>query len=225
MYSDDIKIVLTDKDRIVLESYKIMIRGLGNYLGTGYELILHSLENLEHSVIGIVNGFHSGRSEGAPITDFALSMVKKLQKSSTPDGFCYFNHNTGNSTLKSCTIPVTGEYGRIIGLCCINFYCDTPFDSFIMNFMSGFSEKAAPQPVTENFFRNSEELIQDTTTRIKKQVYNDSHILSSNKNREIILRLEQEGIFNMKDAIIQVADILNISRNTVYMHLRNAKKE
>ena len=42
---------LTVTDRQILNSYALMLNGLGAYLGDGYELVLHSLESLDHSVI------------------------------------------------------------------------------------------------------------------------------------------------------------------------------
>ena len=44
-------IELTPTDRQILNSYALMLDGLGAYLGEGYELVLHSLESLDHSVI------------------------------------------------------------------------------------------------------------------------------------------------------------------------------
>ena len=37
---------LTVTDRQILNSYALMLNGLGAYLGDGYELVLHSLESL-----------------------------------------------------------------------------------------------------------------------------------------------------------------------------------
>ena len=56
-------------DRIILKSYETVIDGLANYLGSSYEIVLHSLEDYAHSVVRIINGYHTGRSVGSPITD------------------------------------------------------------------------------------------------------------------------------------------------------------
>ena len=37
-------LVLSPTDKVILESYKILVDGLSAYLGEGYEIILHSLE-------------------------------------------------------------------------------------------------------------------------------------------------------------------------------------
>ena len=71
-------IALSKSDLAILESYKVLAEGLANYLGDGYEIVIHSLGNLEHSVIKIINGYHTGRKEGSPITDLGLTMAKNI---------------------------------------------------------------------------------------------------------------------------------------------------
>ena len=66
------EISFVKEERLILNSYVPVVEGLAAYLGPSYEITLHSLENLDHSVIKIMNGFHTGRSEGSPITDLAL---------------------------------------------------------------------------------------------------------------------------------------------------------
>ena len=58
---------LTSLDKKILHSYCQTLDGLSNYLGNGYEIVLHSLEDYEHSAIKVINGYHTGRTEGAPI--------------------------------------------------------------------------------------------------------------------------------------------------------------
>ena len=52
------ELVLTKTERAILASYQTMLDGLALYLGDGYELVLHSLEDLSHSVIKIINGYY-----------------------------------------------------------------------------------------------------------------------------------------------------------------------
>ena len=61
--------------------------------GEGYELVLHSLESLDHSVIKIINGHYTGRSEGSPITDLALKMLGQLEQDPSRTVSPYFNKN------------------------------------------------------------------------------------------------------------------------------------
>lgn len=224
MTNDKPYLVLTAVDKAILESYETTVLNLGEYLGDGYEIILHSLENLHHSVIQNVNGHYSGRANGAPITDLALSMLSKIEQDQNHGNICYLNRSKSGVPLRSSTIPIFGEHKRIIGLLCINFYTDIPFSSVLKKFSfdSSLMPPVSPE-IRENFAENTDELIETALVEIKSTVMNDLTISSQNKNKEIILELYHRGIFNIKDSVIKVASLLGISKNTVYMHIRNLK--
>lgn len=214
---------LTITDRKILNSYALLLDGLGAYLGDGYELVLHSLESLDHSVIKIINGHYTGRKEGSPITDLALKMLGQLEQDPSHTVLPYFNKDNSGSLLRSCTIPITGEHCRIIGLLCINFHMEISLSEFLHSILPLQESSSVTPASAETFSDNIDDLILSSLAKTKEEVYNDSSISSSNKNKEIIFRLYQQGIFQLKDAVIKVANKLNISKNTVYMHIRNFK--
>lgn len=211
---------LNDEDRMILDSYKIMMEGLAEYLGEGYELILHSLENLDKSVIKIINGHYTGRSEGAPITDLALNMLKKINQSNDMKSYCYFSQSKNGAMLKSTTIPIVSKNDKIIGLLCINLHTEISFLKMVSTFLPTENSFSTQQ---ETFAENVDDLIVSNLDTARTFVMNNPSITSSNRNKEIIAMLYEKGIFNMKDAVIKVADIMGISKNTVYMHIRNLK--
>lgn len=218
-------IELTPTDRQILNSYALMLDGLGAYLGEGYELVLHSLESLEHSVIKIINGHYTGRKEGSPITDLALKMLGELEKDPGRTVSPYYNKNKSGSVLRSCTIPITGEHGRIIGLLCMNFHMEIPLSNILQTLAPPQSTVTAAAAPAETFSDSIDDLILSSLSETREAVYSDPNISSANKNKEIVLQLYQRGIFNLKDAVIKVAEQLNISKNTVYMHIRNFKNQ
>ena len=58
----------------------------------------------------------------------------------------------------------------------------------------------------------------------KEQVWKDSAVLPSARNKEVIRILQKKRMFEIKNSVEQVAHELNISVNTVYFHLRNIAK-
>ena len=198
------EVQFTPEDRLILDSYCQMLDGLAQYLGTGYELVLHSLEDLEHSAIRVMNS-HTGRSEGAPITELALTMLGRIHAQTQGDTVCYSSTNRDGKPLRSCTIAIRGSEQRIIGLLCINFYMDTPLSQLL------------------DYVQNSTEMVQAAVQRAAAETDAEGLAGSVLRNREIVSKLYASGIFNIKDAVIQVADCLNISKNTVYLHLRHCK--
>ncbi len=210
---------LTEEDKKILNSYKIFLEGLSEYLGSAYEIILHSLEDIDESAIKVINGHYSGRAEGAPLTDLAMNMLSEILKSENNySSMTYSNTSPNGTPLKSATIPVVGSNNKIIGLICFNFYTDIPLHVFLSEFTN--PSKSGNQ-VVETFASNSLELIVSAVKSAQIRIHADPTITTSNKNKEIIHCLYEQDIFNIKDSVIKVAETLGISKNTVYMHIRN----
>lgn len=218
-------IKLTSTDIAILNSYKLLCAGLADYLGDGYEFVLHSLDDFDHSVIEIINGHHTGREVGAPITDLALSMLSQIKHKENKGYISYLNKNKNNAPLKSATIAIKGENDRIIGLLCINFYMNTPLSNLLAQFIPKENNGSQQVTYSENFLNNHEDLFEHVIMEIKHNVLLDNTISANNKNKEIITRLHAKGMFNFKDSVIRCANLLGISKNTVYLHLRNLEED
>lgn len=215
------RIKLNAKDKEILESYKTVLEGLSDYLGNGFEFVLHSLDDLDNSVIKIINGFYTNREVGSPITNLALSMLTKFETDKSLNYISYFNKDKSGRRLKSTTIAIKGTENKLIGLLCINFYMDTS----VMEFLNPYFYNQDDGPGhTESFVSDIDDVIISAINDAKLEVEKNPKISSTNVNKEIILRLNEKGIFNLKDSVIKVSKILHISKNTVYLHLRSIKK-
>lgn len=225
--------VLSEIDKLILNSYKTIVYGLADYLGPESEVVLHSLENYESSAI-IIAGENTKRKVGAPITDLALNMLSRISVSEETNFLTYFTKSKSQTKMKSSTIAIYGENKRIIGLLCINYNLECKLDDFIKNF--SYPEKAdedvnlinfnssEKSSMVENFTNSIDELIEEKVEKIKIKIDNNEEISNNNKNKEIIKILYEEGIFNIKDGVIRVAKKMNISKNTVYLHIRQLEK-
>ncbi|WP_181878315.1 helix-turn-helix transcriptional regulator [Enterococcus faecalis] len=204
-----------------------MLDGLGNFFGSTHEVILHSLENLESSAIKVINGHFSNRKEGAPITDMALKMLSQVESEHDYAVKPYYNKNQKGVILKSSTIPVIGENDRIIGLICSNMHLEMPLIDYLQDLLPSGQQNDMSQELknSEHFSDNIDELITTSLTKVKQAVESDPNVSHLNQNKEIVIRLYDQGIFNLKDSVIKIADRLGISKNTIYLHIRNHKKE
>jgi predicted transcriptional regulator YheO len=229
------KNILSPADWLILESYKITVEGLAAYYGDAFEIVLHDLTDLDHSIIKIINGFHSGRKEGGPITDFALSMLEQIRKNSevaeknadespgkavTGPFLSYVSASKYGKPVRSTTIVIFGEHKRNIGMLCINLYLDSPISSLLQN----FSLVPPADYVSENFINDSNELILRALEKVKVKVNADDTIPPYLKNKEIVTLLYHQGIFKLKNAVQTVAGDLGIAKNTVYLHIGPRKK-
>ena len=111
---------------------------------------------------------------------------------------------------------IFGENARLIGLLCINLYLDVPASELIQSLFNPDADKHHK----ERFNNNLSESILAEVAEARAQVMHDDTVHSTNKNKGIIRILYNKGIFDIKDSVMQVADILGISKNTVYLHLR-----
>lgn len=209
-------VILTEADKHILASYKAVVDGIAQYLGPSSEIVLHSLDDYQQSVIHIANNHHTGRNIGAPITNVALTMLKEIQNSDGKQHLSYFTRNKNNKLMKSSTIVIRGEHGNIIGLLCMNMNLDSPFSDIL----SAFSPDVMVESHQEYFANNVEEMIYDIITNTIEEV-NQSSISHANRNKHIIYLLHERGVFNMRDAAVIVAKALKITKHTVYLHLRN----
>ena len=108
----------TDEDRTIINSYKAVVDGVSALIGEHCEIVLHSLEDIEHSAICIANGHNTNRQVGSPITDLALRSLRNMQSESVSKP--YFTRTKGSVLMKSVTIAIRNKVQRIIGLLCIN---------------------------------------------------------------------------------------------------------
>ncbi|VTU09600.1 YheO domain-containing protein [Actinobacillus indolicus] len=209
---------LSDEDHAILASYFPVVDGIAALIGEHCEIVLHSLEFLEHSAIYIVNGHNTDRKIGSPITDRALWSLHHMQTDSVSKP--YFTCAKGGVLMKSVTIAIRNGKQHVIGLICININLDVPVSQFLNSFI-------APQETegSVNFASSVEDLVAQTIESTIVEIKNDRNISNSNKNRHIVTALFEKGIFDIKDAINQVADRLEISRHTVYLYIRQIKQD
>lgn len=213
---------LSDHDRAILYSYVNVAEGVAEFLGNFCEVVIHNLENMDHSVMHIINGHLSGRQVGASISEVTLSFLNRMMAEPNLNHLYYFAKNKRGETFKSSISAIMGEKKNIIGLLCINMYLSSPI-SDLVHFMTP-SESTKQENISETFVENTVELMLHALEEAKKAVYSNLSISSSNKNKEIVSTLYQKGIFNLKDSVVTIADHLGISKNTVYMHIRNMNK-
>ncbi|MDK9739331.1 PAS domain-containing protein [Vibrio sp. D404a] len=205
---------LTKGDYDILKAMENVVDGVARMYGKHTEVVLHTLDENSPSILKIANGHVTGREAGAPITNLALLKLKEGHDVSDS----YMTKTSTGKTLRSITTIVRNPKGKAIGLFCINSDMDVPMQSFLQHMFPldhGMSEGSP-----ETFAKNIDETIESTIATVKSEVLDDSSIAPSKRNREVVTRLYELGIFKYKDSKPLTAEILEISRDTVYLYLR-----
>lgn len=203
---------LDGEERHLIASFEPVVEALAALFGPGCEVVLHAFDQLHASVVKIANGHITGRREGAPITDFALSRLTAIEGSQWRS---YFTQTREGGMLKSASVTLRGRNGRAIGMLCVNFSLDAPLSGLLQ----ALTPLSQDLPQQETFAHSVEDLVDQVMARVD----DDPNLGPGSRNRAIVCQLYDQGIFDIKDAARQVADRLGISRHTVYLHIRNHK--
>lgn len=210
---------LTIGDHAILKACENIIDGIAAMYGEHTEVLLHSLDANNPSITKIANGHITGRTVGAPITNLALMKLNEGQDVSDS----YMTQSPDGKTLRSITIVIRNEEQDAIGLLCINSDLDAPFQSVMRTLLPGLAPKVDSGFTPETFARSNDEMMLSSIESVRTQVMADDTLSPSKKNREIVIRLNELGIFDLKDSAQIAAKGLDISIHTIYRYLRELK--
>ena len=188
---------LSPQDRLILEGYKPLVDAIGQLFGDCCEVVLHSLEDLSHSVIWIV--------------------LRQCEQTGSSFSKLYLTQTVNGATMRSTTTVIKGIAGNPIGLFCINFDISMPFNQLAQILVEPKNEGEAGG---EHFAIDLDDLFLTKVRQVEQEVKNDPNIPVRRKTYEIIVRLSDEGVFKIRKAVPRIAKVLNISRDVIYMHLR-----
>lgn len=204
----------TEEDHRSLQCYFPLAESVADLIGPHCEVVIHSLHNIDESVVKIVNGHNTQREIGSPITNLGLKMLRVIEATGEMAPKSYFTENNEGGHLKSTTSVITNSEGNAIGLFCVNINLSLPFPDIIKTLIPNASLS------NEVFSTNSEDTIYRTLNMAITDVENDPSIGIKGKNRAIIWQLMNNGIFELKGAVNIASESLGITRHAVYKYLR-----
>ena len=105
-----------------LETLRQMARGLAAQFGSNCEVVVHEISerSTSHSVVAIENGHVSGRKLGDGPSQVVLEQLGKDGRA-PEDQLCYLTRTPDGKLLKSSSIYIRDESGRVCAIFCINF--------------------------------------------------------------------------------------------------------
>ncbi|GAM58941.1 yheO-like PAS domain [Vibrio ishigakensis] len=217
------QVKFTKEDAQHLEHYFRVVDSLADLIGPHCEILIHSFESLENSVVKIVNGHHTGREIGSPITDLGLRMWREFERTGNVSPKCYFTQGEDGALMKSTTCILAGPGGKAIGMLCINLNLNTPFPDIIKTMMPDMSVNRVLE--NEHFSKSAAEVIHQSLQSAISQVNSDPTVSPKGRNKAITKLLFDNGVFELKEATTVVADNLGVTRQAIYKFVREFKSE
>ncbi|NJK80912.1 MAG: hypothetical protein HC876_14330 [Chloroflexaceae bacterium] len=219
-HPEEIRSSGVDERTMLFETLSRLAVSMQCLLGPLCEVVIHDFADFEHSIIAI-EGNISNRSVGGSATDLLLE--KASTGDTTEDLHSYLTSLPGGRLIKSSTIFLRDQHGQAFGAFCINLDI-TAFISLnrVINTLIATNDR---NEVSELLSDNIPETIQSMVAETLYDAGKGLSVLSRDDKIELIARLHSRGVFKVKKAVPILADLLGLSRATVYNYLREARTD
>ena len=199
---------------------------LAEAIGPDCEVILHDFSRLPNSIVA-VGGNLTGRSIGGPITAFALENIRQGAES---DFVNYQSTLDNGRILRSSTIFIRDGEGNATACLCINLDVSDwlrmrdAIDAFASpSTTPATAHDDAPGAGSEIFALTVEDVTVQAVRQAIASVGVPIELMQKRHKIEVVRRLEERGLFLIRDAVNFVANELATSRYTIYNYLNELK--
>lgn len=208
-----------------LDILKLMAHGLAEQFGTSCEVVIHDVRAAEmnNTVVHIENGDISKREIGAGPSHAVLEAIKN-DDGQVSGKFSYLTRTKDGRILKSSTMYIRDDNGRLEYLFCINYEI-TDFIT-LQNSLDRIIHSSSPNgPRPERITTSVEDLLDDLLAQAEELVGRPAHLMNKQERLVAIKYLNEHGAFLITKASEKIADTYNISKFTLYSDLNTVKEQ
>ncbi len=208
-------------DPWLVDILRRLAEGIVAVIGPFCEVVVHDFGDLEHSVV-VIAGDVTGRRPGAPVPD--LNFTSEELNCYTPDQVNYRSRSDSRE-LQSSTIWIRRPDGTPIGAVCINVdYSDLRQARDLLDRLIASTQAMSDLVVSDTFAKNTDELIDRAVVDfLRQENIPDVETMSYEDKLRLIQVVEKRGLFRIRGAVSRVADLLNVSRASVYNYRSSLK--
>lgn len=213
-------------DREAVEAYIPMVRFIAAVMGPRCEVVLHCLDDIDHSIIAIENGYITGRKVGDGLVDFALDTV--LNRENAEKAFVaniYGKTTADNKKLRLSGYYILNNKNEMIGL--LNVTVDVTNYVLMKNLIESELLMGAGANLADSGSERSQyalsaaEMVELTCEQTMAQLgYHEPQLMRKSDKMKIIAMLNERNLFSMKGAISLTAKKLCISEPSVYRYVK-----
>lgn len=213
---------MTEENRKKLESYTAAAEGISRIFGSCCDIRIYSLDGGTQSLVYEGSAADSPRLEEPLLTGSEIELLKKTEH--TPENCIgpYISASASGKQFRSVLIRIRNDGGELIGCIRIRFDISAPLNQFMKMLMppeQGPEEKQA----VESYPDRVENLVHAAFLKVLKKTSEATGIAPIEKNKSIVQRLQEQGIFDIKGAVDIVAAELGVSKYTIYNYIRDVK--
>lgn len=191
-----------------------LVPSLARAIGPLCEVVLHENTTNPPTIRAIGNGHITNRSKGDLMTQIIIDGEDKTKMEAPL--FNYGSIMPDGRKLRVSLIPLK-DRGEVIGYISVNFLVH---DLAIA--MQALSVLTSPEPhdeaIKENFI-SPKQLVNDVANGYVHALGRPIRLLDKRERIEFLRQLKGRGVFSMRGATTEVAQLLGVSRTAIYNYL------
>jgi predicted transcriptional regulator YheO len=189
-----------------------------------FEVVVHDLSRPQKSIKHIV-GDVTRRKVGGPATDLLVKALHR-EKGNIRDRHNYKTTTKDGRALKSTTVFIHNRAGAVVAALCINFDMTDFLNAaqaleIFTTTANAFNGEGKAETFAMSISETISALFQQSVAKIGKQ----STYMSTGEKIQLVRELKENGVFQIKGGVDQVAHLLGITRYTVYNYLKKIETE
>ena len=185
--------------------------------GSDCEVVLHDLNDPEHSVVYVSNGTVTGRRPGDSFDQLVRQVILSDGRKDDYAANYYFTAPNGKR-IRSSTVFIRDADGRLEGALCINLDTTrlTQQIAYLQSFLPDRPKPKQP-PQSEHISVMIENLMDNILSGC------DVQSLSREERIAKVRFMDEKGVFLMKGSIEKAAEKLGVNKVTIYSYLDEAR--
>ena len=211
---------MTEKEQI-FQNLRQIADAVHALFGPNIEVVIHDLADLQNSLV-YMKGDVTRRRPGAPATNLLVKLLQQSPekgdhlhnyKSVTADGRC----------LKSATTIIKDSKGKAVAAFCVNLDTTAYFNAiqsllpFIHDLESGI------YPSKETFSNSASDTVRTLFGQAVEEIGTQPAAMSIEEKTRFIEKMKQNGIFQFKGAVEEVARLMDVTKCTIYNYLKKTQ--
>ncbi len=209
---------MPEKVHPIIKRFIPLVDNIAKTFGDNCEVVLHDFSDLHQSVVAISNGHVTSRDINSTMTEFSYNKV--VEGNVDKDMVNYTGKSRDGRVLKSTTTFIRDDEGDVIGCFCINFdLTELVSAKRVLNDIM----KIESDLVIEKDDYENENKVSTVLSQLVNQAIEDfgKPIIYMTKEEKVavVKKLDVQGTFLIKGAIDYVANVLCVSRYTIYNYL------
>ncbi|MDP4108383.1 MAG: helix-turn-helix transcriptional regulator [Bacillota bacterium] len=194
--------------------------GMSKQFGQDCEIVIHdlTLQNLEHSIIYIVNGHVTNRKPGDGPSKVVLETLHK-DPDSLKDHIGYLTRTSDGRILKSSTMYIRGEDRRIHYIFSLNYDITglLAVDRAVKQLVESEPQAGNKQP--EQILQNVNDLLDNLIEQSVAMIGKPVALMTKDEKVSAIQFLNDAGAFLITKSGDKVSKYFGISKYTLYSYI------